>query len=149
VYNFLVTQFRFYHPIEVRYGDLDPQGHVNNAKYLTYLEQGRVAYVKHLGLWKGGSFFDFGIILADIQITYRAPIQFGQPVRVWVRVSRLGNKSLTMDYRIDEGNGGVEFASSTSVLVAYSYHDAQTRPIPDEWREIIRDFEGLSEQQVE
>jgi acyl-CoA thioesterase FadM len=27
--------FRYYHPIEVRYGDLDPQGHVNNARYLT------------------------------------------------------------------------------------------------------------------
>jgi len=28
--------FKFYHAIEVRYGDLDPQGHVNNANYLTY-----------------------------------------------------------------------------------------------------------------
>ena len=55
---------RFYHPIEVRYGDLDPQGHVNNARYLTYMEQARIAYVAHLGLWKGPSFLDIGIILA-------------------------------------------------------------------------------------
>jgi acyl-CoA thioester hydrolase len=143
VYNFLVVQFHFFHPIEVRYGDLDPQGHVNNAKYLTYMEQGRVAYVKHLGLWKGESFLDFGIILADIHISYRAPILFGQPVNVGVRVSHLGNKSLTMDYIMNEGDGGIEFASGTSVLVAYSYHDAQTMPIPEVWRQIIRDFEGL------
>jgi acyl-CoA thioester hydrolase len=143
VYNFLVTQFRFFHPIEVRYGDLDPQGHVNNAKYLTYMEQGRVAYVKHLGLWKGESFMDFGIILADIQITYKAPIQFGHSVKVWVHVSRLGNKSLTMDYRINGGNDYVEYATGTSILVAYSYHDAKTRLIPEEWCKIIRDFEGI------
>jgi acyl-CoA thioester hydrolase len=138
-----VTPFRFFHPIEVRYGDLDPQGHVNNAKYLTYLETGRIAYVKHLGLWKGGSFLDLGIILADIQITYRAPILYGQPVRVWVRVSRLGSKSLTMDYRIDESEGGIEFATGTSVLVTYNYQDAKSVPVPESWRTIIRDFEGL------
>jgi acyl-CoA thioester hydrolase len=41
--------FHYYHPIEVRYGDLDPQGHVNNARYLTYLEQARIGYIRHLG----------------------------------------------------------------------------------------------------
>lgn len=138
-----MAQFRFFHPIEVRYGDLDPQGHVNNAKYLTYMEQGRVAYVKHLGLWKGESFLNFGIILADIHITYRAPILFGQPLRVWVRISRLGNSSLTMDYRLDENDTGTEYASGTSVLVTYDYHDAQAIPIPDTWRQVISDFEGL------
>lgn len=143
MYNFLVTQFRFFHPIEVRYGDLDPQGHVNNAKFLTFMEQARISYIKHLGLWKGESFLDIGIILADIQITYKKPIQFDQPVKVWVRVSRLGNKSLTMDYRIDGCDEGGEYATGTSVLVAYSYQDAQTLPISEDWRQVISDFEGL------
>lgn len=138
-----MAQFRFFHPIEVRYGDLDPQGHVNNARYLTYTEQGRVAYFKHLGLWKGESFMDFGIILADIQLTFHAPILFGQPVKVWVCISRLGNKSLTMDYRIDGGDGGIQYATGTSVLVAYDYRDAKTLPVPEEWRQIIHEFEGL------
>ena len=141
-----MAHFHFFHPIEVRYGDLDPQGHVNNAKYLTYMEQGRVSYVKELGLWTGDSFLDFGIILADIQITYRAPILFGRSLRVWVRVSRLGNKSMTMDYRLDDRDdrsGGVEYASGTSVLVAYSYHEAQTISIPESWRQVIKDFEGF------
>ena len=37
-----MSAYHFSYPIEVRYGDLDPQGHVNNAKYLTYMEQARV-----------------------------------------------------------------------------------------------------------
>ena len=39
MYNRRMTDFRFFHPIEVRYSDLDPQGHVNHAKYLAFFEQ--------------------------------------------------------------------------------------------------------------
>jgi hypothetical protein len=56
VYNLPMNGYRFYHPIEVRYGDLDPQGHLNNAKYLTFMEQTRVKYFLKLGLWDGQLF---------------------------------------------------------------------------------------------
>lgn len=143
MYNSPMPDFRFYHPIEVRYGDLDPQGHVNNARYLTYLEQARVAYIRRLGLWEGGSFLDFNIILADAHVTYRAPVLFGQDVRVWVRVSRLGNKSFTMDYRLDDSSGEQEYAVASTVLVAYDHHSHQTIPIPASWRRVIGEFEGI------
>lgn len=138
-----MAAFRFYHPIEVRYGDLDPQGHVNNAKYLTYCEQARIAYIRELGLWGGGSFLDLGVILADAQITFRTPILFGAPVQVGACVTRLGNKSMSMVYRIEDGTDGREYATVTSVLVTYNYHSGETIPIPDPWREKIRAFEGL------
>ena len=139
----IMSNFRFYYPIEVRYGDLDPQGHVNNARYLTYMEQTRIAYVRHLGLWPGGSFLTLGIILADVQITFRKPILFGQPVQVGARVSRLGNKSLTMDYTIEHTVDNSLFASSTSVLVTYEYGTGQTIAIPNHWRSAIAQFEEL------
>ena len=140
-----MADFRFYHPIEVRYGDLDPQGHVNNARFLTYLEQARVSYVKHLGLWDGRTFFSIGFILADIHLTFRSPILFGQPVRVGVRVSRLGNKSLTMEYQMEEADSGQVFATGSTVLVTYNYHDENTIPIPDNWRKTISAFEQLTD----
>jgi acyl-CoA thioester hydrolase len=135
--------FRFYHPIEVRYGDLDPQGHVNNARYLTYMEQGRVAYIRQLGLWDGQSFLSIGIILADAQVTFRQPVYFGQEVRVGVRVSHLGNKSLKMEYRLEDGRLGTELATGSTTLVAYDYATARTMPIPAAWREAINHFEGI------
>jgi acyl-CoA thioester hydrolase len=138
-----MPNFRFYHPIEVRYGDLDPQGHLNNARYLTYLEQARIHYIKHLGLWQGGSFLNIGIILADAHITFRAAVQFGQAVQVGVRVARLGNKSLEMEYRMEDAQTGEELATGATVLVAYDYQKQETIPIPDGWRETIRNFEGL------
>jgi acyl-CoA thioester hydrolase len=139
-----MSDYNFSYPIEVRYGDLDPQGHVNNAKYLTYMEQARVAYIRRLGVWKGGSFLDIGIILADAQVTFRAPILFGMDVRVCVRVSRLGTKSLTMEYRLENGPGGLELATGSSVLVAYDYRSSQTIPVPEDWRVAIHKLEGLS-----
>ena len=86
-----MSNFRFYHPIEVRYGDLDPQGHVNNAKHLTYFEQARVAYMIELGLFtRDQSFMTIGVIIADVHITYLEPIYFGQSIKVGVHVLKLG-----------------------------------------------------------
>jgi acyl-CoA thioester hydrolase len=139
-----MSSFHYYHPIEVRYGDLDPQGHVNNAKYMTYMEQARISYVHELGLWKGGSFDELGIILADMHITYLEPVVYGQPVRVGVRISRLGNKSLTMEHSLEDAKTGQELAKASTVLVAYDYKRKASIPIPTEWREKISRFETLS-----
>jgi len=139
-----MSLFRFYHPIEVRYGDLDPQGHVNNANYLTYIEQARVQYLVHLGLFEmGKSFLDVGVILADAHLTFKSSIQYGQSVRVGVRVARLGNKSLAMEYQIEDAMNGAELATGVTALVAYDYRLHQTIPIPEDWREKIISFEGL------
>ena len=140
-----MPEFHYYHPIEVRYGDLDPQGHVNNAKYLTYLETGRIAYFRNLKLWVAESFLDLGVILADIRITFLAPILYGQPVQVGVRVTRLGNKSLDMVHVIRDADTGKEMATGSSVLVAYDYHSGASVSIPDEWRVKIRAFEKMSD----
>ncbi len=134
--------YRFFHPIEVRYGDLDPQGHVNNAKYLTYLEQARIAYFIHLGLRKGNSFMDLGVILADIHITYKVPIIFGQAIHVGVVFTKLGNKSMHVEQKIENPQSGQIYATANIVLVAYDYHNQQTVSIPDHWRKTIDNFEN-------
>ncbi|MDD5468966.1 MAG: thioesterase family protein [Anaerolineales bacterium] len=138
-----MAAFRFYHPLEVRYGDLDPQGHLNNAKYMTYMEQGRISYLKHLGLWESGSFLDLGIILADAHLVYRAAVHYGDPLRVGVRISRLGNKSMDMLYILENPQTAQEYASGSSVLVAYDYHRQQSILIPDLWRNAISAFEEI------
>jgi len=139
-----MSGFRFYFPIEVRYGDLDPQGHVNNARFLTYFEQARINYVIHLDLWDQRSYLSIGFILANIQVTFLSPILFKQEIQVGVRVTGLGNKSLTMEYSIEDGKSGGQLASGTSTLVTYNYQDGKTIPIPKHWRKVISDFEGLN-----
>ena len=140
-----MSNFKFYYPVEVRYGDLDPQGHVNNAKHLTYFEQARIAYKVKLGLFtKDQSFMEIGVILADIHITYFEPIYFGQNIKVGVRTARLGNKSMTWEQNIVDADTDSELAKGEVVLVNYDYHNEKTIPISQEWREKISTFEGLN-----
>jgi len=139
-----MTHYRFYHPIEVRYGDLDPQGHVNNAKHLTYFEQARIAYMIELGLFtRDQSFMEIGVILADVHITYLAPIYYAEHIKVGVRSTKLGNKSMTWAQNIVDAKTGKELAKGEVVLVAYDYREQRTINIPHEWREKIKAFEQL------
>jgi YbgC/YbaW family acyl-CoA thioester hydrolase len=139
-----MSDFRFYHPVEVRYGDLDPQGHVNNAKHLTYFEQARVAYMVALGLFtKDQSFMEMGVILADVHITYFEPIYFGQDIKVGVRTVKIGNKSMTWEQNIVDAETGKEVAKGEVVIVTYDYRQEKTISIPEKWREKISEFEGL------
>jgi len=138
-----MSEIKFFHPIEVRYGDLDPQGHLNNAKYLTFFEQARVQYFIHLGMFTGGqSFMDLSEILAEVRVTFLAPVVFGIPIKVGARVSKLGNKSMTMEQNIINAETGNVFATAEIIMVAYDYHAEKTIPIPDEWRKTIEKFEG-------
>lgn len=140
-----MSDYHFYHPIEVRYGDLDPQGHVNNAKFLTYFEQARLAYWIQLGIFTTDqSFMELGIILADVHITYLAPVYYGQNIKVGVHVSKLGNKSMTWEQNVVDADTGKELARGEVVIVAYDYKEEKTISIPPAWREKIIAFEGLT-----
>ena len=139
-----MPDFHFSHPIEVRYGDLDPQGHVNNANFLTYLEQARVNYLIKLGLFMGNqSFLEVGIILAEAQITFLSPVLFGMKVDVETQVTRLGNKSMDMAYRMLDRTTSSILATAKTTLVTFDYRSNQTIAIPDEWRAKISAFESL------
>ena len=145
-YNDFMSSFRFFHPIVVRYGDLDPQGHVNNAAYLTFLEHARVNYIRHLNLWDGKSFLQIGFILARIELDYKAPILLTDEIEVGVRTSRLGNKSLDMEYLIRKISGDEIFGEGKTVQVAYDYQTGTTIPLKPSWREKIAQFDGINQE---
>lgn len=139
-----MPDFHFHCPIEIRYADLDPQGHVNNAVFLSYFEQGRIKYLVHLGLiGRDEASFDVGIILADARVTYLVPVVCGMDLRVGVRIARVGNKSMMMEYQITDPLFEQALATGSTVLVAFDYDGQKSVPIPDVWREKISKFENL------
>jgi acyl-CoA thioester hydrolase len=141
-----MSVFRFFHPIEIRYGDLDPQGHLNNAKYLTYFETARINYFAHLGLFTPGqSFMDVNVIMAEARITFLKPVQFGMPIKVGVHIGKIGNKSMTVEQNIVNAETNEVMATGQVILVAFDYHTNKTKPVPVEMRGAITSFEGLSE----
>jgi acyl-CoA thioester hydrolase len=127
----------FVHRENVRFRDLDALGHVNNAVFLTYIESARVAFLQHLGA--AATLEDMSIIVARIEIDFRAPVGFGEEVEITVRATRFGTKSFDLDYelRVD----GKVVAEAKSVLVGYDYVRGESVEIPVEWREWLEPAE--------
>ncbi|HYT52751.1 MAG TPA: thioesterase family protein [Gaiellaceae bacterium] len=121
----------FVHEERVRFRDLDPMGHVNNAVFLTYLEQARVAFFSEMGAAKGLE--EMNMIVARIEIDFKAPVRLGQEVEISVRASRFGTKSFDLDYELRVE--GELVAVAKSVQVAYDYNRREPVPVPAEWRE--------------
>jgi acyl-CoA thioester hydrolase len=138
-----MPDYKFYYPIQVRYSDLDTQWHVNNIQFCVYLEQARMEYLLKLGLFDGKSFHDLGAIVAALQISYLAPIELQDEIRVGVGVLKMGNKSLTLSYQVEGADGSPLYATAETVMVAYDYREKISIPLPDKWRETIAAFEKI------
>lgn len=139
-----MSDFKFYIPIKVRYGDLDAQWHVNHTRFVTYMEQARMEYVMNLGLFDGKTFLDLRAIVADVHIAYLAPIMLRQNVRAGTRAVKIGTKSITYEYVLEDADTGDMLAKGEVISVAYNFRKKKSVPVPDEWRKKISEFEGIS-----
>ena len=119
--------FPFVHRETVRFRDLDGMGHVNNAVYLTYLEQARLAW---FGTGDGFALDD--VILARTEVDFRSPLQVGEEVEIGVRPARIGTKSFELEYELRAG--GRLVAEAKSVLVGYDYDRGESIPVPERWQ---------------
>ena len=141
--------FAHRHAVEVRLSDTDAMGHVNNARYLTYVEIARVAYYEQVTgnpLPIGAHGAEEGMILAEIRMTYRSPAFYGETITVETRVERIGRTSFAMVHRMTapESRYGPArlIAVADSVLVSYDYPQEHPIPVPDEWRAAMSRYEG-------
>ena len=121
------------HEETARFSDLDGMGHVNNAVFLTYLEQARLAWFGPLADDEPMPLTD--IILARTEIDFRSPLVFGETVAIGVRPSRLGTKSFELEYELRAGERLV--AEAKSVIVGYDYDAGRSTQVPERWREKI------------
>ena len=128
--------FKFKHPVEVRFRDIDAFHHVNNAVYLTYLEQARVMYLRGIELFAPSH----TMILARIEVDYLKAVFLGDRLEVWARVAKIGTKSLEFQYELYAN--GVLCASASSVHVWYDFETNQSQPVPLEVRRTLEQFEG-------
>jgi acyl-CoA thioester hydrolase len=144
-YLSVMQNFKHKFPIQIRFKDIDKMGHVNNANYLTYIETARVKYFEDVVGTDRKWSHQVGIILARIEIDYKAPVFLHDTVFVYTRCSRIGTKSITLDWAIvREKSGGEEVvAKGIAVLVCYDYTHNATIAVPDEQRRSLEAFEGL------
>lgn len=126
-----MTDFAFETIVPVRHTDRDRLGHVNNAIYATYLEEGRVDYFEE-GL--GHPLGDRSMLIASLSIDFESQIRRG-PVTVGLAITRIGESSFDFEYEItvDEHTA----ATAKTVQVAYDVERERKIQFPEEWREAV------------
>ena len=115
--------------IPVQYRDLDPQGHVNNAVYVSYLETARVDYLEDV-LEVAAE--DISFVIANLEISYERPMTKGDDPTVALWVSHLGDSSCTMEYEIRVDRTVTATAETTMVHV--DRETGRATPLPDALR---------------
>ena len=127
--------------IQVRFADVDAMNHVNNAKYLTYIEIARIGYFNEV--LRQGMHATPGFILARASVDFLLPIEIHDEIKVLTRCSRMGNKSFELEYEIVKTGSEPQavVAKAQTVLVAYDYDAKQTVAVPQEWKIRIEAFE--------
>ena len=130
--------------LQIRFGDTDALGHVNNAFYLSYVELARLEYFDNV-LKDKVDWTKEGIILARAEIDYRQMLFLHDEAYVYIRTSRMGNKSFDLEYVIVAIRDGEEKVITTAktVMVAFHYTENKAIPMLPEWIEAIEEFEGV------
>jgi len=132
--------FRFSQPVQIRFADLDALGHVNNAKYFTYMETARLVYFQQVLGWSGNR-SKLGVILARAACDFKQPLMLEDSITVSMRVARLGGKSFDFEYAVVRDRDGAIAAEGTSVQVAYDYMANVSVAVPEAWRRQITAYE--------
>lgn len=136
-----VEGFRFSCRQEVSPRDLDGFGHVNNAVYLTYMENGRVAYLREVvGVRR---LEEVRNVMARVNVEFNAPASFGDVLAVGVRCEQVGNKSFGLRYAILREDGAC-VAAATSTQVMFDFEAQRSVPVPVAWRRSLETYDGLA-----
>jgi acyl-CoA thioester hydrolase len=131
--------FKFSTQIEVRFRDLDALGHVNNAVYLTYFEVARFQYWKNL--FGSEAFSRHSFVVVRAECNYRSPAHTGELLRLFAKVSDLKKSSFVFEYQIVESQTGRVVADGLTVQACFDPKTKRTKPISDELRDSILEFE--------
>ncbi|HTQ80623.1 MAG TPA: thioesterase family protein [Thermoanaerobaculia bacterium] len=131
-------------PIEVRWGDLDSMGHVNNAKYFTYCESARMSYFRAVSMDDHREGGRFGPALAAAHLNFRRQVRYPSSLEVATRVTEIGRSSFRMEYEIRDRAAGERVADGFGVIVWTDYQSGRSTPLPAAFKETLQSFEGMS-----
>lgn len=127
--------------VHVRWDDQDAYGHVNNAKYLTYMQEARVALF-WVGPKEKGQIAKFtDVVVAHAEVDYLLPIfdgGFDIDVKIWV--SKIGNSSFETSYELISDKG--LHARGKTVQVMIDMSTMKARRISEAEKSLLEEYVG-------
>lgn len=116
-------------PLDVRWRDLDAFNHVNNANFLTYLEEARIRWFEQSGEeWVNDT---VAPVLVKVEMNYRRPIPYPASLTVALHAERVGTSSITVGHAIASEDGSVLHADGHVVVVWVDRSNGKPVALPD------------------
>ena len=141
------SDFKYHTSLRVRWMECDAQGIVYNGSYMDYLEIGQSEYFRNLGFSiyriAQRGYFDTATVKAVIE--YRAPARVDDILDIFVRVSRIGTTSLTLDMEVYGEKSEHLLTSMQGVYVGYLVESGTTQPVPGDIRQLADHFEATGQ----
>jgi acyl-CoA thioester hydrolase len=123
--------------INIRFKDIDAIGHVNNAVYLTYFEEARIAMFNAL-IKSEWNWEKYGVLLVKNEVEYLKPILRNNEIFIHTKIDRVGTKSFDVSYLLTNISQEIIYTKGKSVLVCFDHQTQQTISFPDEWRKQLQ-----------
>jgi acyl-CoA thioester hydrolase len=136
--------FKYSALTRVGFSDTDAQGIVYYGRYLPYFDTARVEYHRHLDMLRTSAEEERQFVMRATTIEYLAPARFDDLIEVFIRIARIGRTSVTYDcaaYRVEDD---VLMVTAQQTLVLVDLEERTACPIPDWFRDRIREFEGAA-----
>ncbi len=132
--------FKFSARTRVGFSDTDAQGIVYYGRYNPYFDLARVEYLRSLGLLHHDGPGDFVMRANDVE--YFAPAVFDDEIEVFVRVSRFGKTSVTLQFAAYREPDDVLMVTAHQTMVYVDLAERTKRAVPDDFRSTVLAFEG-------
>lgn len=123
--------YPYFESVDVRWGDMDAMGHVNNAVYFSYLESARIHFFEVMGLLALIGEDGCGIGLVSANCNFRREVRYPATLEIGTRVKRIGNSSFTLHHVFFDKESGEAMADGESVVVWVNYGLGKSQPLPE------------------
>lgn len=130
--------YRFAAEVPLRWVDIDSEGVVNNATYLSLAEQARFIYFSELGLLEDHR---IPFVLAETTVKFERPGRLGMKIEVAAATTRLGTKSFDMQFEV---RASEEVIAKISAVLVFVDDAMRACEIPEDFRNRVAQFEELS-----
>jgi acyl-CoA thioester hydrolase len=138
-----MTPSKFYHPLRVRYVEVDVQQHVYFGHYLTYFDVALLEYMRAIGysyqdlLVEGVDMF-----YVETGCQYRGRARFDDLLHVHARIGHIGNSSFTFEFAVYRQPAGERVTTGRIVAVAVDARTEKPVRVPEGLREAVARYEG-------
>ena len=128
-----ITDFKFQHSIKTRWKDTDAFRHINNAVYLSYVEDARLELMRRWGITQDGK----SVIVASAKIEYYKQVVHTTQLIIGQQVSRIGNKSFDITSLVFSKDTDEIVCQTIITIVCFDFEHNKTVPV---YKNIKRDY---------